>query len=216
MQLISKVSPREQKNTYMYACMLLPRLKGWTIDPLASPVGANTVSQKAPRATAGKRKANELDSSNSSCSMDPATRRPAPGPLSGAGSAPSPAQTQGNSAQGPMVKPTASTGEQAASSCRQLTNTEVGAAQAGIVAGRPVKGTTAGWIPRHRSPLKWGPLRRVKGGETMMHHAEFPPYLSPPEGRMTSRWEPLLADTWTLNPPCQTQDKWNAPEHSQG
>jgi hypothetical protein len=53
-----------------------------------------SVSQKAPRATAGRRKANELDSSDSGGSMEPATRRPAPGPLSGAGSAPLPAQAK--------------------------------------------------------------------------------------------------------------------------
>jgi hypothetical protein len=49
--------------------------------------GETSVSQKA---TAGKRKANELDSSDSGVSMEPANRRPAPGPLSGAGSAPLP------------------------------------------------------------------------------------------------------------------------------
>jgi hypothetical protein len=56
------------------------------------------------------RKANELDSSDSGGSMEPATRRPAPGPL--------PAQAKESSAQGPVVLPTASTGEQAAFSGR--------------------------------------------------------------------------------------------------
>jgi hypothetical protein len=73
--------------------------------------GEATLSQKAPGATAGKRKANELDSSNSGGSMEPATRRPAPGPQSGAGSAPLSAQAKGTFA---------STGEQAVNNGRQL------------------------------------------------------------------------------------------------
>jgi hypothetical protein len=101
------------------------------------------VSQKAPLATAGKRKANEVDSSDSGGSMEPATRRPAPGPRSGAGPAPLPAQAKGRYAQGPVVLPTASTGEQAAFSGRHLSYAEVGAAYARVVAGRPVKGATA-------------------------------------------------------------------------
>jgi hypothetical protein len=63
--------------------MLLPSLKGRANDPLANPVGGNlgvpgefAVSQKAPRATAGKRKTNELDSSDSSGFMEPANRSP--------------------------------------------------------------------------------------------------------------------------------------------
>jgi hypothetical protein len=56
--------------------------------------GEATLSQNAPGATAGKRKANELDSSNSGGSMEPAARRPAPGPQSGAGSAPLSAQAK--------------------------------------------------------------------------------------------------------------------------
>jgi hypothetical protein len=42
--------------------------------------GEAVVSHKAPSATECKRKANELDSSNSGGSMEPATRRPSPGP----------------------------------------------------------------------------------------------------------------------------------------
>jgi hypothetical protein len=35
-----------------------------------------------------------------------------------------------------------------------------------------------------------------------------------PEGRRTSRWEPLLVRTWTLNLPCQTIQVWDAKAHS--
>jgi hypothetical protein len=112
------------------------------------------VSQQKPKATAGKRKATELDSSDSDGSMEPAARRPAPGPLTGTGSAPLPAPAKGKT----------STGEQAANSGRQLSYAEVGAAYDRVVAGRPVKGRMLGWIPRHRSTLKTGPLMRVKEG----------------------------------------------------
>jgi hypothetical protein len=44
--------------------------------------GMGLVFKKAPRDTAGKRKANELDSSKSGGPMEPAARRPAPSPLS--------------------------------------------------------------------------------------------------------------------------------------
>jgi hypothetical protein len=88
--------------------------------------------------------------------MEPATRRPAPGPLSGAGSAPLPAQAKGSSAQGLVVKPTTSTGEQAASSGRQLSYAEVGATYAGVVTGRPVKGATAGVDSSSPLPTKKG------------------------------------------------------------
>jgi hypothetical protein len=88
-----------------------PKLKSRANDSLPSPVGANPVllgrrlrPQKDPRATVGKRKANELDSSNSGGSMEPATSRTAPGPLSGAWSARLPAQAKVNPAQGPVVK----------------------------------------------------------------------------------------------------------------
>jgi hypothetical protein len=66
--------------------------------------------------------------------MEPAARRSVPRPLSGARSAPLPA----------LVKVKISTGEQAANSGRQLSYAGVGAAYAGIVAGRPVNGTNAG------------------------------------------------------------------------
>jgi hypothetical protein len=65
------------------------------------------------QATMGKCKASELDMSNSGSLMGPAARRPAPWPLSGAGSARLPFQANGNpSTQGPVVKFTASMGDQ--------------------------------------------------------------------------------------------------------
>jgi hypothetical protein len=113
--------------------------------------GENSVSQKAPRATARKRKANEFDSSDSGGSMEPATRCPAPGPLSGAGSAPLPAQAKGSSVQGPVVKSTAYTGEQAASGGRKLSYAEAEAAYAGVDSSAPL-------------PAKKGSTREGKGG----------------------------------------------------
>jgi hypothetical protein len=83
------------------------------------------VSQQKPKTTAGKRKATDLDSSDSGGSMEPAARRSAPGPLSGARSAHLPAPVKGKT----------STGEQAAKSGQQLSYAEVGASYAGVVAG---------------------------------------------------------------------------------
>jgi hypothetical protein len=77
--------------------------------------------QTAPRATVGKGKANELDSSDSGGSMEPAIRRPAPGTMPGAESAGLPTQAKG----APALAPEKSTGEQPASSGRQLSNAEV-------------------------------------------------------------------------------------------
>jgi hypothetical protein len=53
--------------------------------------------------------------------MEPATRRPAPGPMPGAGSAPLPTQAKG----APALEPEKSTGEHPASSGRQLSYVEV-------------------------------------------------------------------------------------------
>jgi hypothetical protein len=92
------------------------------------------VSQQKRTDTAGKRKATEVDSSNSGGSMELAARRPALGPLSGTGSAPLPTPAKGKTSKG----------EQAANSGRQLSYAEVGMAYAGFVAGRPVKGANAG------------------------------------------------------------------------
>jgi hypothetical protein len=55
---------------------------------------APALLQTAPRADVGKCKANELHSSDSVGSMEPATRRQAPGPMPGAGSAPLPTQAK--------------------------------------------------------------------------------------------------------------------------
>jgi hypothetical protein len=64
----------------------------------------------------GKRKANELDSSDSGGSLEPTTRRPAPGPKPGVGSAPLPTQAKG----APALAPEKYTGEQPASSYAEV------------------------------------------------------------------------------------------------
>jgi hypothetical protein len=86
----------------------------------------------------------------------------APGPMSGAGSPPLPTQAKGTPAQGPLVKSTASLGEQAASSDRQLSYAAVRAAYAGVVAGRPVKGATAGVHSLAPLPTKNGASQEGK------------------------------------------------------
>jgi hypothetical protein len=74
--------------------------------------------------------------------------------MPGGRSAPLPAQAKGTPAQGPVGKSTASTGEQAASSGRQLSYAEAGKAYAGLVAGRPVQGATAGVDSSTNQPTK--------------------------------------------------------------
>jgi hypothetical protein len=88
--------------------------------------------------------------------MEPAARRPAPGPQSEDGYAPLSAQAKGTSAQGPVVQSIDSTGEQAASNGRQLRYPEVGAVYAGVVGGRPVKGANAGVDSSATLPTKNG------------------------------------------------------------
>jgi hypothetical protein len=184
-----------------------PRLKGRANDPLASPVGPTRLCRggdfglpEGPPSHGGQAQSLRVGLVRS---MEPATRLPAPGPLSGAGSAPLPAQAKGSSVQGPVVLPTASTGEQAAFSGRQLSYAEVVAAYAGVVAGRPVKGATAGVDSSAPLSTKKGPHRRVTEGGTRRRPAELPLCPSPPEGRRMSWWAPLLADAWAITPPHQ-------------
>jgi hypothetical protein len=96
--------------------------------------------------------------------MEPATRRPAPEPLSGTASTRLHAQAKGSSAQSTVVKPTASTGEQAASSGRKRSYAEVGAAYAGVVAGRQVKGANSGVDPSATFPTIKGASQESKRG----------------------------------------------------
>jgi hypothetical protein len=120
--------------------------------------GEFTLFQKAPGATTGKRKANELVSSNSGVLMEPAARHPAPAPQSGAGSAPLSAQAKGTFA---------STGDQVVNNGRQLSYADVSAVYAGVVAGRPVKAANAGVDSLATVPTKkTGPVERVKEGGT--------------------------------------------------
>jgi hypothetical protein len=144
--------------------------------------GEATLSQKAPGDTAGKRKANELDSSNSGGSMEPAARRPAPGPQSGAGSAPLSAQAKGTSAQGPVVQSFASTGEQAANNGRQLSYAEMGAVYAGVMAGRQVKGANAGVDSSATLPTKNGASGEGKGGRDVESSRRTLPETKSPRG----------------------------------
>jgi hypothetical protein len=118
--------------------------------------------------------------------MEPAARRPALGPQSGAGSAPLSAQTKGTFA---------STGEQAVNNGRQLSYAEVSAVYVGVVAGRPVKGANAGVDSSATRHTKNGAYGEGKGGRDVKSRRTPPPRPSPPEGRRTSRWAPLLADT---------------------
>jgi hypothetical protein len=93
-----------------------------------------------------------------------------------------------------VVKPTASTGEQAAKSDRQISHAEDGAAYAAVVAGRPVQGVNARMDFSAPLPIKKG----LSGGRDEKASLGTPPCQSPSQGRRTSRWAPLLADTWAL------------------
>jgi hypothetical protein len=110
-------------------------------------------------------------------------RRPAPGPLSGVVSAPLPAQAKGSYAQGPVVLPTASTGEQAAFSGRQISYAEVGAAYAGVLAGRPVKGATAGVESSAPLPTNKEASQEGKGGRDEKASRGTPPVSKPSRGK---------------------------------
>jgi hypothetical protein len=81
---------------------------------------APSLLQTAPRAAVGKHKDNDLDSSDSGGSLEPATRRPASGPKPGVGSAPLPTQAKGTPAQAPEK----CTGGQPVTSGRQLSYAE--------------------------------------------------------------------------------------------
>ncbi|KDR07302.1 hypothetical protein L798_03243 [Zootermopsis nevadensis] len=105
--------------------------------------GLVRASHNAPRATADKRRANDLDTSDSGCSVERATWRPAPGLIFGAGSPHLTAQSKSLFAQGHVDKLTASTGDHVDASGRQLNHAEVIAACTVVVAGRPVKWAAA-------------------------------------------------------------------------
>jgi hypothetical protein len=94
--------------------------------------------------------------------------------MSGDGYAPLPAEAEGISAQDPAVKSTTSSGEQAASSSRQLSYTEIYAAYVGVVAGRPVKGANAGVNFSAPFPNKSGDSQEGKRGREEKATAELP------------------------------------------
>jgi hypothetical protein len=81
-----------------------------------------------------------------------------------------------------VVKPTASTGKQAASNGRQLSYAEVGAAYAEVVAGRPVKGATAGVDSSAPLPTKKGASQEGKGGRDEKVFRGTPPVSKSPRG----------------------------------
>jgi hypothetical protein len=81
---------------------------------------APAILQTAPRAAVDKRKANELDSSDSGGPFEAATRPPASGPKPGVGYAPLPTQATGAPAQAPEK----TTGEQPVTSGVQLSYAE--------------------------------------------------------------------------------------------
>jgi hypothetical protein len=88
-----------------------------------------------------------------------------------------------------VVKPTASTGERAASTGRQLSYAEVGAAYSGVVAGRPVEGATAGVDSSAPLPTKNRAPQEGKGGRNEKASRGTPPVSKFPRGRRGSRSE---------------------------
>jgi hypothetical protein len=100
--------------------------------------------------------------------MEHTARRPAPRALSGAWSSP--------------VKRRNSTGEEAANSGRQLSYAEVGAAYAGVVAGRPVKGAKAGVDSSAPLPTKDGASDDGKGGRDVKTSRTTPLVTKSPRG----------------------------------
>jgi hypothetical protein len=134
-----------------------------------------------PQKTAGKHEANELHSSSSGGSMEPPATRPLPGPLSEAGSEPLHAEKEG--AKVARVLGSAFTGEQAAKCSRQIRHAEAGAAYAGLVAGKMVKGSTARVNTLAMSPNKNGAPKEVKEGRDVKSLPKTPPRPNPPEGR---------------------------------
>lgn len=118
------------------------------------------------------RKGNDLDTSNSDCSVDHASRRLALGPLSRAGTYSLSVPKLVLGPDGPVHKTTAYNpmGEQAACVARQYFYAENTAAYTGEVFGRPDKVRLLGWFPRQRSPLKYPgihlsgrPFNRLRG-----------------------------------------------------
>lgn len=114
------------------------------------------VSHNAPRPTARMRKGNDLDTSNSDCSVDHASRRLALGPLSRAGTYSLSVPKLVLGPDGPVHKTTAYNpmGEQAACVARQYFYAENTAAYTGEVFGRPDKGATSGVVSSPALPTK--------------------------------------------------------------
>jgi hypothetical protein len=145
----------------------------------------------------------------------PVTRRPAPGPLSGAGSAPLPAHANGSTAQGPVVLPTASTGEQAASNGRQISYAEVGTAYAGVVVGLPVKGKTPGVDSSAPLPTTKGATQEGKRREGREGVSPNSPCVQVPQRGEGRHGEHYCWRTLKRSPHRTEKAKWDAQAHSQ-
>jgi hypothetical protein len=124
------------------------------------------IFQQKPKATAGK------SNRPTRGSMEPASRHPDPGPLSGTEFAPLPAPAKGK----------ISTGEQAANSGRQLNYPEVGAAYAEIVTGRPVKGANPGVDSSAPLPTKDGASDEGKRRRDVITSCRAPREIKSPRG----------------------------------
>jgi hypothetical protein len=148
--------------------------------------GRKPLSHTGPTgATAGKRTANELGSSDWGGSLESATGRPSHRREPGSRHC---LHRQGDS---PYKAP--------ASSGRQLNYAEVNAVHARVVAGRPVKEASAGVDASPPFPNKNGASLQGKGGRNEKASRGTPPVSN------SSRKAPLLAYTWTLTPPSQTR-----------
>jgi hypothetical protein len=116
--------------------------------------GETSVYQKAPRATAGKRKANELDSSDSRGSMESATRRPCHCPEPGQRlclhrqrEAPPKAR---------WLNPPLSRANKPRPAAGKSATLRLAPRKPGWWPGDRSKEQMLGWIPRHCSPQKRG------------------------------------------------------------
>jgi hypothetical protein len=98
--------------------------------------------------------------------MEPAARRPEPGPQSGAESRPLSIKLEGTFA---------STGKQTVNNGRHLSYAEVSAMYAEVVAGRPVKGANAGGNSLATLPTKHGASGECKGGRDVKSYRRTPP-----------------------------------------
>jgi len=125
-----------------------------------------------------KCKANDLDLSRSGGSLEPAAKR-----LSEAGSAPLHAEADGPKTA--LGLGATYMDERAAKSSRQLSYAEVGAVYAVLVAGKPVKGSSARVDILALPPSKHGASKEGKGGKDVKSR-KTPPETKSPRGEDTT------------------------------